>query len=93
MIVGIDAETQALDYIRQGYYFRASEEIGRQEFSIAAINAMVRLLAGATMPEVIRVPPGRMVTRENLPAPEATPYQGVEVVPSEGGLEMAVWVE
>lgn len=93
MIVGIDAETQALDYIRQGYYFRASEEIGRQEFSTAAINAMVRLLAGSTMPEVIRVPPGQMVTRENLPAPEATPYQGVEVVPQEGGLEMAVWVE
>ncbi|KAB2857249.1 MAG: substrate-binding domain-containing protein, partial [Anaerolineae bacterium] len=78
MIVGIDAETQALDYIRRGYYFRASEEIGRQEFSTAAVNAMVRLLAGSTMPEVIRVPPGQMVTRENLPEPEATPYQGVE---------------
>lgn len=89
MIVGIDAETQALDYIRRGYYFRASEEIGRQEFSTAAVNAMVRLLAGSTMPEVIRVPPGQMVTRENLPEPEATPYQGVEVVPSEEGLEMA----
>ncbi len=89
MIVGIDAETRALDYIRQGYYFRASEEIGRQEFSTAAINTTVRLLAGATMPEVIRVPPGQMVTRDNLPSPEATPYQGVEVVPDDGVWEMA----
>lgn len=90
MVVGIDAETQALDYIRRGYYFRASEEIGRQEFSTAAVNAMVRLLAGSTMPEVIRVPPGQMVTRDNLPEPEATPYQGVEVVPSGEELEVAV---
>lgn len=76
-IVSIDAETQALDYIRQGYYIRASEEIGRQEISTAAVNAMVRLLAGATMPEVIRHSPGPMITRDNLPEIEPTPYQGV----------------
>lgn len=81
MIVGIDAETQALEYIRQGYYFRASEEIGREEFSTAAVNAIVRLLAGATMPEVIRVSPGRMISPNNLPEPAATPYEGVEAVP------------
>lgn len=93
MIVGIDAETQAMDYIRRSYYFRGSEEIGRQEISTAAINSMVRLLAGTTMPEVIRVPPGQIISKDNLPEPEATPYEGVEGVPPTDEYQLAFGVK
>jgi ABC-type sugar transport system substrate-binding protein len=72
IVVSIDAETQALEYIRQGYYLRASEAVGREEFSRAMVNAMTLLLAGATLPETILVPPGDMITRDNLPVESDT---------------------
>lgn len=66
-IVSIDAETQALAYIRTGRYIRASETVGRAEFSRTAIDVITRLLAGGTLPETILVPPGAMITPANLP--------------------------
>lgn len=65
-IVSIDAETQALNYIREGNYFRATESVGREAFSRAAVDAMTRLLGGGTLPETILVPPGEMITRDDL---------------------------
>lgn len=67
-IVSVDAEARAIEFIRSGFYFRASETVDRLAFSEAAINTMVRLLAGATLPETILVPPGEMITRDNLPS-------------------------
>jgi ribose transport system substrate-binding protein len=62
----VDAEVLAQQYIRDGYFMRGSVTVGREEFSQAAVNAMVKLLAGSTLPETYLVPPGEVVTRETL---------------------------
>lgn len=69
IISSVDAEPLAQRYIRDGYYLRASVEIGREQFSHTAINAMVKLLAGSTVPEMYLVPPGDAVTAASLPPP------------------------
>jgi ABC-type sugar transport system substrate-binding protein len=66
VISSVDAEALALEYIRQDHYVRASVSVGRQQFSEAAIDAAVKLLAGATLPETLTVPPGEVITRETL---------------------------
>jgi serine/threonine protein kinase/ABC-type sugar transport system substrate-binding protein len=66
MIYSVDAEALAQQYIREGHFMRGSVALDREAFSVASVNAMVRLLAGATMPEVVLVPPGDVVTRETL---------------------------
>lgn len=66
IITSVDAEAVARDYIRNNYFMRGSLEVGRTQFARASIDAMVKLLAGATMPETILVPPGDMVTKETL---------------------------
>jgi serine/threonine protein kinase/ABC-type sugar transport system substrate-binding protein len=68
IITSIDAETQARDYILQGKFMRASVDIGREMFSRVAVDAMVKLLAGSTLPERFLVPPGQVVTRDILQA-------------------------
>jgi ABC-type sugar transport system substrate-binding protein/predicted Ser/Thr protein kinase len=66
IISSVDAESIARQYIRDGYFMRASVDVGRRDFAETAIHAMVKLLAGATMPEVYLVPPGRVVEAENV---------------------------
>lgn len=66
MISSIDAEALAREYIRSGYFFRGSVDVGREQFSVAAVDAMVELLAGSTLPETLLVPPGNVITREAL---------------------------
>jgi len=70
MIFSVDAEELARQYIRDGYYMRGTVALDRKSFSDAMVNSMVRLLAGATMPEVILVPPGDVLTHETLVASE-----------------------
>ncbi|MCS7072055.1 MAG: hypothetical protein NZM00_11155, partial [Anaerolinea sp.] len=69
-------EALARQHIRDGYYFRASVMIDRAAFSRTAINTAVRLLAGATLPETLLVPPGPALTRAQL-------IDTVEMVPPE----------
>jgi ABC-type sugar transport system substrate-binding protein/tRNA A-37 threonylcarbamoyl transferase component Bud32 len=69
-IVSVDAEALARQYIRDGYFMRGSVALDREAFSNAAMYAMVKLLAGATIPEVVLVPPGEVVTRDMLLASE-----------------------
>lgn len=71
LIFSADAEALARQYIRDGYFMRGSVELDRKAFSDVMVNAMVRLLGGATMPEVVLVPPGDVVTRETLLASES----------------------
>jgi serine/threonine-protein kinase len=71
-IASIDAEAQAREFIREGYFFRGSLESARTEVAITLVDAMVKLLAGSTVPENYIIPAGRMVTAETLAA-EATP--------------------
>ncbi|MFN8371892.1 MAG: protein kinase [Anaerolineae bacterium] len=72
MISSIDAEPRAQGYIRDGYYFRASVAVNRTEFSHAAVYAMVKLLAGSTIPETLLVEPGEIITRDALESIDAT---------------------
>ncbi|MBL8132841.1 MAG: protein kinase [Anaerolineae bacterium] len=66
VIIGsIDAEPLARQYIAEGYYLRASVDVGREEFSRAAVDSLVRLMAGATIPETLLVPPGVTITRDS----------------------------
>jgi ribose transport system substrate-binding protein len=65
-LVSVDDEALAQQYIRQQYYMRGSVEVGREDLSRTAINAMVKLLAGATVPETYLVPPLGVVTRDQL---------------------------
>jgi ABC-type sugar transport system substrate-binding protein len=71
IISSVDAESVAREYINEGHFMRASVDAGRQLFSQTAVNAMVKLLAGATVPGVYLVPPGQVVTNTTA-AEEAT---------------------
>lgn len=66
LIASVDAEALARRYIREGYYIRASVELGRERYAAAAIDMVVRLLAGATVPEKILIPPIGAVTADSL---------------------------
>ena len=65
-IFSVDAETLAREYMRNDYYIRGSVDPGRTEFSRAAVNSMVKLLAGSPIPETIIVPPGNVITKDPL---------------------------
>lgn len=67
MIGSIDAEDLAREYISRGYFIRLSVDVGREEFSRSAVNVLIKLLAGATLPETLLVPPGETITRDTLP--------------------------
>ena len=67
VIASIDAEQLARRYIRDGYYIRGSVDVGREQFSRAAVDAITLQLAGGTLPEQILVPPGEIVTEVNPP--------------------------
>ncbi len=71
VVSSVDAESVARQYIRQGYFMRASVDTGRQLFSQTAVNAMVKLLAGSTLPQTYLVPPGQVITRATLQVTEA----------------------
>jgi len=66
IVSSVDAEALAREYIRSGFFMRASVEVGRESFSRTAVNAAIKLLAGSTLPEIFLVPPGRAITRETL---------------------------
>lgn len=72
IITSVDAEQLARRYIRDGYYMRGSVDIGREEFSHAAIDAIAKQLAGGTLPERILVPPGDVITAAWLADQNAT---------------------
>ncbi|HEX2905251.1 MAG TPA: protein kinase [Phototrophicaceae bacterium] len=66
VITSVDAELLAQQYIQEGYYLRGSVQASRIETARALVNSMVKLLAGATLPENIVVPPGNMITRDTI---------------------------
>jgi ribose transport system substrate-binding protein len=64
VIIGsIDAEALARDYIQEGYYMRASLDVGRAKFSRAAIDAIIGLLSGGNLPESVLALPGDVIVR------------------------------
>ncbi|NWF67675.1 MAG: protein kinase [Chloroflexi bacterium] len=72
IIVSVDAEPRAQEYMRAGFYFRGSVEVNRTEFSHAAVYAVVKLLTGNPIPETLLVPPGEVITRDSLANADAT---------------------
>ncbi|MBZ0282567.1 MAG: protein kinase [Anaerolineae bacterium] len=66
VITSVDAEALALQYIEDGFYMRGSVQSSRVETAVALINSAIKLLAGATVPEFVMVPPGPLVTKETL---------------------------
>lgn len=68
IISSIDAEQLARRYIREGYYMVGSVDVGRVQFSHAAVDAITQLLAGGTLPENVLVPPGEVITAQVLAA-------------------------
>ncbi len=66
MITSVDAELRAQQYIASGYYMRGSVQASRIETAQTLVNTLVKMLAGASVPERVIVPPGKMITRDTL---------------------------
>ena len=56
IIVGIDAEPQAIEYINAGTMYRGTVDTAPAETGRMTLKAAIKLLAGATLPQNIRVP-------------------------------------
>ncbi len=69
IIVGIDAETQAVQLIAEGTMYRGTVDTSPARTGELTINAAVKLLAGAEIPQNIAVPV-TLITREMLLAAE-----------------------
>ncbi|GEM_PF-742477 len=67
IIVSVDAETEARRMIANGEFFRASVDSGAVASGELAVDAAVKLLAGAPVPRQILLP-GKVVTRDDLTA-------------------------
>jgi ABC-type sugar transport system substrate-binding protein len=65
LIASVDAEQLARRYIREGYFIRGSVDVGRELFARAAVDIVTMLLAGATVPENVLVPPGEVITAQS----------------------------
>jgi ABC-type sugar transport system substrate-binding protein len=79
IVTGVNGETLAKNYIRDGYFMRASFELDRRTISVGSVNAVLRLLAGATLPEHILIEPGELLTRK-----KGLPAESTEMVVSAG---------
>ncbi|MBN1286064.1 MAG: sugar ABC transporter substrate-binding protein [Anaerolineae bacterium] len=66
IVVGIDAEDQALQYLDEGYFFRGTVSTAPASNGALAADAVVKLLAGADAPANVRVPI-ELITAETLP--------------------------
>ncbi len=66
IVTGVDAEAVALQHIRQGYFMRATVAVAGERIPAASINAIVKQLAGGTLPQIIVVPPGDLFTAETV---------------------------
>lgn len=66
IITSANAESLAIQYVRDGYFLRATLHLNRELGSRVLIDATTRLLAGATLPETFLIPPGELVTADSL---------------------------
>lgn len=66
IIVGIDAEQRMLQHIEDGYYARGTLAVERSAVAEAYSDMMVRMLAGEAVAQLIEIPPGMIVSSENL---------------------------
>ncbi|HVO43622.1 MAG TPA: substrate-binding domain-containing protein, partial [Aggregatilineales bacterium] len=71
IISSVDAQDQAKDFIRRGYFFRASLDTDPVSIGRYAVIAGVKMLAGSVVPRQILLK-GLMVTAQTLGAATAT---------------------
>lgn len=67
-VFSVNAEPAALELIRDGRYMRGTLQVASEDIAHLSANALVRLLASATLPEYIVLPQGTMLTAEVLEA-------------------------
>ncbi len=65
IVVGIDAEAQAKDLIKQGKFFRGTVDTSPTQTGEMVMQAVVKLLAGSTAPKNVRVPVTK-ITKDSL---------------------------
>ena len=63
-IVSVNAENMALDDIYNHAYLSASVDIARTVRSRAAVDAAVKLLGGGTIPQIVNLPAGMVITSD-----------------------------
>ena len=66
IVVGIDADAQAKDLIKQGKFYRGTVDTSPLLTGEMAVNAVIKLLAGSTAPKNVRVPVAK-ITKDSLP--------------------------
>jgi len=66
IVVGIDADAQAKDLIKQGKFYRGTVDTSPALTGEMVVNAVVKLLAGSSAPKNVRVPVTK-ITKDSLP--------------------------
>ncbi len=66
IVVGIDADAQAKDLIKQGKFYRGTVDTSPALTGEMVVNAAIKLLAGSTAPKNVRVPVAK-ITKDSLP--------------------------
>jgi ribose transport system substrate-binding protein len=66
IVVGIDADAQAKDLIKQGKFYRGTVDTSPELTGEMVVNAVIKLLAGSTAPKNVRVPVAK-ITKDSLP--------------------------
>lgn len=64
VVVSVNAESIALTNIYNRRYLLASVDIARLEGSRGALDAAIKLLGGGTLPEILSLPSGILITRD-----------------------------
>jgi ABC-type sugar transport system substrate-binding protein len=80
MVVGVNAESFALNNIYNQDFLRASVDIDRYEASQAALDAAIKLLGGGMLPETLSQPPGQLITRDTLAEQSTNPLYYLRVL-------------
>ena len=68
MIFSVDGEQRALQYVRDHHFFRGTLELqnARNRKAVASMYLLIRMLAGATVPEIADAGIGEIVTVDNV---------------------------
>lgn len=66
IIASVNAESLALDEILNQNYLRATVDIARGSGSRGALNAAIKLLGGGTLPQILTLPSGNLITYDIL---------------------------
>ena len=64
VIASVNGESMALDHIAHHEFLRASVSIELDEGSRSAFDAAVKLLGGGTLPEILTLPTGNLITHD-----------------------------